>query len=123
MPTLSKNRMDRLEELMAKLVDQNLLLGQRMDASSQRMEAANFALGQRIDATNQRIDATLQEIRAQGVEIRAQGAEIHAQGVEILRLRQQSEAFQSYILPMLEKLPEAVRSQIGFHKTTTETNL
>jgi chromosome segregation ATPase len=112
---LTESRLDRLEELMAQCVQQNLMLGQRIDASSQRMEAANLALGQRIDATNQRIDATNQRIDATLQEIRNQGVEIHAQGVELLRLRQQSEAFQNYVLPMLEKLPEAVRSQIGFH--------
>jgi chromosome segregation ATPase len=124
----SENRIDRLEDLMAKLIDQNLALGQRIDATNQRMEANNLALGQRldatnqrIDATNQRIDATLQEIHASNQRLDATNQridatlqEIHAQGMETLRLRQESETLKGYLFEMLEKLPDAVRSQIGF---------
>jgi seryl-tRNA synthetase len=133
MPRLSpsENRIDRLEELMAKLIDQNLALGQRMEAN-------NFALGQRMDAMNQRIDTTLQEIRASNQRIDAISLalgqrmdamnqridttlqEIHAQGIETLRLRQESETLKGYLFDMLEKLPDVVRTQIGFKKSENQ---
>ena len=106
----------RMEELTEKMVQQNILLGQRIDSVFQQMAQQNTALGQRMDsvfqqmtqqnaALNQRIDATLQRIDAQQQHINYLYEQISKNNQRTDQL-----------FPMLEKLPDAVRDQIGFSK-------
>ncbi|MEK7486301.1 MAG: hypothetical protein AABZ60_18420 [Planctomycetota bacterium] len=106
---LENNKNDKIQELLNELVKQNILLGQRIDSTNQRIDvtlqeilAQSQKSDARIDAAHQRIDATLQEIRAQSIDIFQQ--------------RKEWEYFKQEVFPMLERLPDAVKDQIGFKK-------
>jgi hypothetical protein len=148
-----ENRMDHLDLLMQQLISQNMLLGQRIEATNQRIEASNRATDQRIEASNQRIEASNREMdqrieasnratdqRIEAINQRIEAStmaanqrmdtmmslfiqrtdsilnEIHHQNLEILKMRQEWQEFKNEVFPMLEKLPEVVRTQIGFRR-------
>jgi DNA anti-recombination protein RmuC len=100
-----------LQGLVLEIAKQNILLtqtigqlGQRIDAISQAMAQQNTQLNQRIDALAQRMDSAIAQTQQQLQQSIQQTQQYQ---IEIVKMFGQ-------IHSALEKLPDAVKEQIGF---------
>jgi uncharacterized protein (DUF342 family) len=118
------DEMKELRSMMMDLVKQNMQVSQRMDqrmdALSQRMEQSNASLSQRMEQSNvalsQRIDGMVQQNLILGQRMDMTTSRIDA-SIQQLQTQQLDIAKMFYtIKDCLDKLPEALKDQIGFRK-------
>lgn len=117
---VEESRIDRIEALVFEIAKQNIALGQRIDSLGQRMEQQNSQFNQRLEQQNsqlnQRIDGLAQQNFILGQRMDTMATRMDATFHQTQQQQLEIAKMFYEIKDCLEKLPEALKGQIGFKK-------